>query len=49
MHLLAGILQGDRTDFDLIQLTLETLANIVTYETGNDEGRCSIIYVVEIT
>jgi hypothetical protein len=38
MTLLANILQGDRTDLDLIQLALETLANIVTYEIGNDEG-----------
>jgi hypothetical protein len=38
MTLLAHILQGDRTDLDLIQLTLETLANVVTYEVGNDEG-----------
>jgi hypothetical protein len=38
MTLLAQILQGDRTDLDLIQLALETLANVVTYEVGNDEG-----------
>lgn len=38
MTLLADILQGDRTDLDLIQLTLETLANVMTYEVGNDEG-----------
>lgn len=38
MTLLANILQGDRTDLDLIQLTLDTLANVMTYEVGNDEG-----------
>lgn len=38
MALLANILQGDRTDLDLIQLTLEALANVMTYEVGNDEG-----------
>jgi hypothetical protein len=38
MTLLANVLQGDRTDLDLIQLALEALANVVTYEIGNDEG-----------
>lgn len=38
MTLLAGILQGDRSDLELIQLTLETLANVVTYEVGSEEG-----------
>jgi hypothetical protein len=42
MPLLANILQGDRTDLDLIQLALETLANVVTYETGSDEGIVSL-------
>ena len=41
MTLLANILQGDRADLDLIQLSLETLANVVTYEVGNDEGMLS--------
>lgn len=42
MTLLANILQGDRTDFDVIQLALETLANVMTYEADNAEGtwRC---------
>ncbi|UJR31047.1 hypothetical protein I4U23_018557 [Adineta vaga] len=35
MTLLANILQGDRSDLDLIQLALETLANVVTYEQAN--------------
>jgi hypothetical protein len=39
MVLLANVLQGDRTDLDLIQLALETLANVMTYESGNDEGK----------
>ena len=43
MTLLANVLQGDRTDLDLIQLALETLANIVTYEVGNDEGTFSFL------
>ena len=38
MTLLANVLQGDRTDLDLIQLALETLANLITCEPGNDEG-----------
>ena len=38
MTLLANILQGDRADLDLIQLALDTLANVVTYEAGNDDG-----------
>jgi len=42
MTLLANILQGDRTDLDLLQLALETLANIVTYEVGNEEGILSL-------
>ncbi|CAF2753566.1 unnamed protein product [Rotaria sp. Silwood2] len=42
MTLLANILQGDRTDLDLIQLALETLANIVTYETGNDDEQANL-------
>jgi hypothetical protein len=42
MPLLANILQGDRTYLDLIQLALETLANVVTYETGSDEGIVSL-------
>ncbi len=39
MTLLANVLQGDRTDPDLIQLALETLANIMTYEAENTEGK----------
>ena len=39
MLLLANILQGDRTDLELIQLALETLSNVMTYEADNDEGR----------
>lgn len=46
MTLLASILQGDRTDLDLIQLTLETLANVMTYEVGNDEGIDSSLIVL---
>ncbi|CAF4527141.1 unnamed protein product [Rotaria sp. Silwood1] len=37
MILLANILQGDRTDLDLIQLALETLSNIMTYEIDNTD------------
>ena len=39
MAQLAAILQGDRTDFELIQLALETLANIMTFEANNDQGK----------
>ena len=39
MTQLAAILQGDRTDFELIQLALETLANIMTFEANNDQGK----------
>jgi len=39
MPLLATVLQGDRTDPDLIQLALETLANVMTYEAENTEGK----------
>ena len=39
MTLLANVLQGDRTDLDLIQLALETLANLITCEPGNEEGK----------
>ncbi|CAF3711010.1 unnamed protein product [Adineta steineri] len=37
MNLLANVLQGDRIDLDLIQLALETLANVMTFEADNDE------------
>ncbi|CAF2519309.1 unnamed protein product [Rotaria sp. Silwood2] len=37
MILLANILQGDRTDLDLIQLSLETLSNIMSYEVNNTD------------
>ena len=39
MTLLASILRGDRTDLDLIQLTIDTLANVVTYDPSNEEGK----------
>ncbi|CAF0981051.1 unnamed protein product [Adineta ricciae] len=42
MTLLANILQGDRSDLDLIQLSLETLANIVTYEVANEEEQANL-------
>jgi hypothetical protein len=38
MTLLVEILQGDRKHLDLIQLTLETLVNMMTYNPINDEG-----------
>ena len=38
MTLLVEILQGDRKHLDLIQLTLETLVNMMTYNPNNDEG-----------
>ncbi|CAF4328851.1 unnamed protein product, partial [Rotaria sp. Silwood2] len=40
--LLANILQGDRTDFDLIQLVLETLTNLITYDVGSDEEQSDL-------
>jgi hypothetical protein len=43
MNLLANILQGDRTDLDLIRLALETLTNLITYDVGSDEGMLLII------
>lgn len=39
MTLLASILRSDRNDLDLIQLTIDTLANVVTYDPSNDEGK----------
>ncbi|CAF0823311.1 unnamed protein product [Rotaria sordida] len=42
MTLLANILRGDRTDLDLIQLVLEALSNIVTYEAGNDDEQTNL-------
>ena len=42
MTLLANVLQGDRTDLDLIQLALETLANVMAYEAENNEGKIYI-------
>lgn len=42
MTLLTNVLQGDRSDLELIQLVLETLANIMTYEVGNTEGTISM-------
>lgn len=39
MPLLANILQGDRTDLELTQMALETLANVVTYDASNDDGK----------
>ena len=47
MTLLANILQGDRSDLDLIQLSLETLANVVTYEVANEEGRCFRFEIID--
>ena len=41
MTLLANTLQGDRTDLELIQLVLETLANVITFEPDNSEGKRS--------
>jgi hypothetical protein len=49
MTLLADILQGDRTDLDLMQLALETLANVVTYEIGNDEGMSSLLFLIHLS
>ena len=42
--LLAGILRGDRTDLDLIHLTIDTLANLVTYDPSNDEGKFKVTH-----
>ncbi|CAF0760234.1 unnamed protein product [Didymodactylos carnosus] len=42
MHLLAQVLQGDRTDLDIIQLALDALANVMTYEPGNEEEQASL-------
>lgn len=39
MTLLANVLQGDRTDPELIQIALETLANVMTFEAENQEGK----------
>lgn len=39
MTLLPSILQGDRTDLELIQIALETLANVMSYEADNLEGK----------
>jgi hypothetical protein len=49
MTLLASVLQGDRTDLDLIQLALDTLANVITYDTGNDEGKYIYIFTLQLT
>ncbi|CAF3106251.1 unnamed protein product [Rotaria sp. Silwood2] len=35
--LIANILQGDITDLQLVQLALETLTNIMTYDVDSDE------------
>ncbi|UJR15619.1 hypothetical protein I4U23_002555 [Adineta vaga] len=48
MTLLANVLQSDRTELDLIQLALETLANIMTYEADNNEGKKKSIYILEL-
>jgi hypothetical protein len=48
MTFLATVLQGDRTDPELIQLALEALANVMTYEADNTEGTdipCSLFFV----
>jgi hypothetical protein len=42
MTLLANVLQGDKADLDLIQLALETLANVMTYQADNIEGKIYI-------
>ena len=42
MTLLANVLQGDRTDLDLIQIALDTLANVMTYQADNVEGKFKI-------
>lgn len=39
MTLLANVLQGDRTDPELIQIALEALANVMTFEAENQEGK----------
>jgi hypothetical protein len=39
MTIMANILQGDRTDTDLIQFSLEILTNLMTYDKDNDQGR----------
>lgn len=38
MILLASVLQGERTDPELLQIALDTLANVMTYESENPEG-----------
>ena len=43
MILLASVLQGERTDPELIQIALDTLANVMTYESENPEGRTSFL------
>ena len=43
MTLLASVLQGDRTDPELIQIALETLANVMTFEAENQEGKTSFL------
>ncbi|CAF1054536.1 unnamed protein product [Rotaria sp. Silwood1] len=48
MMLLANILQGDRTDLDLLQLALETLANVVTYEAGNDDEQANLPHDITV-
>jgi hypothetical protein len=37
MNLLANVLQGNRADLPIIQLALETLINVITYNVGDDE------------
>lgn len=43
MTILAGILQGDRADLELIQLALETLSNIMTFEENNPDGNSFLL------
>lgn len=45
MSLLANILQGDRSDLDLIHLALETLTKTITYDAVNDVGMLLITIV----
>lgn len=46
MTILAKILQGDRVDLELIQLTLETLTNVMTFDENNEEGRTNFELVL---
>ncbi|CAF4417408.1 unnamed protein product [Rotaria sp. Silwood2] len=41
--LIANILQGDITDLQLVQLALETLTNIMTYDVDSDEEQSDLL------